>query len=196
MIYRSSYFAHRNSCEPALSTISPKQVDRHLLYFGAKLGPAGLGVEVVTPAWLLVRSSLLHSVGYAPLHGPVHDIVAGNERRDDVEGLGAEAPPGVEDGVVGGTGERVLAVRADAKDNDTALLLDIGTWRKAFVLELLPVMGSIRARGTRCPRACSLGRSWREVGRSSASQAPSRVEGWACHSPMFPQPPMYLCKTR
>lgn len=61
--------------------------------------------------------------GDLPVGGPVHDVPAGDQGRKKVENLGAEAAPGVEDGVVGGTGEGVLAVRGDAVGDDTSLLL-------------------------------------------------------------------------
>ena len=57
-----------------------------------------------------------------PLNGPVHDVVAGDHRGGPVEDLGAEAPEGVEDGVVGGAGEGVLAVGGNAVGDDALLL--------------------------------------------------------------------------
>ena len=53
---------------------------------------------------------------------PVHDVVGGDQRRSEVEDLLAEAAPGVEDGIVGGAGEGVEAVRGDAVGDDPVLL--------------------------------------------------------------------------
>ena len=57
-----------------------------------------------------------------PLNGPVHGVVADDHGGRPVEDLGAEAAPGVEDGVVGGAGEGVLAVGGDAVGDDALLL--------------------------------------------------------------------------
>jgi hypothetical protein len=48
--------------------------------------------------------------GFVPLGRPGHSIVEGDERRGDVENLLAKSAPGIEDGVVGGTGKGVLPV--------------------------------------------------------------------------------------
>lgn len=56
------------------------------------------------------------------LGGPGHEIVAGDEGRRDVEHLLAETAEGVEDGVVAGTGEWVLLVRAQGVCDDALLL--------------------------------------------------------------------------
>lgn len=45
-----------------------------------------------------------------PLGSPVHQVVAGDQRRQPVEDLRLGAAEGVEDSVVSGTGERVLTV--------------------------------------------------------------------------------------
>jgi hypothetical protein len=68
--------------------------------------------------------------GTIPLNGPVDGIVAGNDGRGDVEHLRAEAPPGVEDGVVEGTSEGVLAVGGDAVGDDAPLLETACTGRR------------------------------------------------------------------
>lgn len=68
--------------------------------------------------------------GTIPLNGPVDGIVAGNDGRGDVEHLRAEAPPGVEDGVVEGTSEGVLAVGSDAVGDDAPLLETACTGRR------------------------------------------------------------------
>jgi len=57
-----------------------------------------------------------------PMCSPVHYHVSGNEWRRNIKNLGAETPPGVEDGVVKGTGEGILTVRADSVGNDSLLL--------------------------------------------------------------------------
>ena len=58
-----------------------------------------------------------------PLFCPVYDVVTGDHRRQPVQDLAAEAPPGVEDGVVARAGEGVLTVRAQAIVDDAALRL-------------------------------------------------------------------------
>lgn len=56
-----------------------------------------------------------------PLNSPVHKIVAGNEGRSPVEDLRGKAPGCVEDGVVEGAGEGVLAIHGDAVRDDALL---------------------------------------------------------------------------
>ncbi len=101
----------------------PSAAVYRLLLAATKLSPALLGVKVVVP---VIRSvvHLLHlrANEAIPVNGPVHDVVAGNERGSPVENLGAEAPPGVEDGVVGRAGQGELAVRGDAIRDDALLL--------------------------------------------------------------------------
>lgn len=53
---------------------------------------------------------------------PLHGVVETNEGRGDVEDLLADPSPGVEDGVVGSTGNGVLSVGAEAVGDDTLLL--------------------------------------------------------------------------
>ena len=62
-----------------------------------------------------------------PVNGPLHDVVTGDEGRDDKESLAAEAPPGVEDGVVASTGKGRLTVGRETEADDTPLLLGRGT---------------------------------------------------------------------
>lgn len=76
-------------------------------------------------------SSLSYPQGYnVPLDSPVHNVVTSNGSRSPVEDLGREPPPRVEDGIVSGTGERVLAVGGDTVGQDallgktTCILLD------------------------------------------------------------------------
>ena len=57
------------------------------------------------------------------MDGPVHGVVADDHGRDDVEDLAAETAEGVEDGVVEGAGEGLLAVGGQAVGDDAALLL-------------------------------------------------------------------------
>lgn len=57
-----------------------------------------------------------------PLNSPVHDVVTSNGSRSPVEDLAVEPPPCVEDGIVGSTGEGVLAVGRDTVDQDALLL--------------------------------------------------------------------------
>ncbi len=61
--------------------------------------------------------------GSVPLGSPGHGIVEGDERRREVEHLFAKSAPGVEDGVVGSAGERILPVLAYAVCDDASLLL-------------------------------------------------------------------------
>ena len=51
----------------------------------------------------------------------MHEVVASNEWRRNVENLGAESPPRVEDGIVSRAGEGVLPVGAEAVGDDTLL---------------------------------------------------------------------------
>lgn len=60
--------------------------------------------------------------GFVLLGSPGHGIVADDEGGRDVEHLLAETAEGVEDGVVGGAGERVLLVRAQGICDDASLL--------------------------------------------------------------------------
>jgi hypothetical protein len=55
---------------------------------------------------------------YVPLGSPLHDVVAGDGGGQPVEDLRLSATEGVEDGVVGGTGEGLLSVgRQTVGDN-------------------------------------------------------------------------------
>lgn len=56
-----------------------------------------------------------------PLISPLHDGISGNERGDDIEDLGLRSSPGVEDGVVEGTGKRALTVGREEVGSDTPL---------------------------------------------------------------------------
>lgn len=91
----------------------------------AELGTAFLRVEVVVPTPALVPSApqLVRLGGDAssPLVRPVHDEVPGDGGDGPVEEAAVEAPPDVEDGVVGRAGERVLPVGRDAEGDDTLL---------------------------------------------------------------------------
>jgi len=58
-----------------------------------------------------VDPRLLRIVVLVLLNRPIHGRVRDGERRDDVERLGLEAPPRIEDGGVEGAGEGRLAVR-------------------------------------------------------------------------------------
>ena len=96
---------------------------RLLVAAATKLSPALLGVEVVVPVIRLAVRLLRPRVNQViPVNSPVHNVVAGNERGSPVEHLGAEAPPSVEDGVVGHTGQRELTVGGDAVRDDALLL--------------------------------------------------------------------------
>lgn len=64
--------------------------------------------------------------GNIPLNSPVYHVVAGNHGGCPVEDLRADAAECVEDGVVGGAGEGVLAVHRDAVRDDA--LLREATW--------------------------------------------------------------------
>ena len=57
-----------------------------------------------------------------PLLGPFHDVVVGHEGRDNVENASLESAPGVEDGSVSGTGERLLLVAGKRVGGDSLLL--------------------------------------------------------------------------
>lgn len=61
-----------------------------------------------------------------PLDSPVQGVVADNHGRGPVQDLRADAAECVEDGVVGGAGEGVLAVERDAVRDDA--LLREATW--------------------------------------------------------------------
>lgn len=91
----------------------------------AELGTALLGVEVVVPTPSLVpsvpRYARLGGDASSPLVRPVHDEVPGDGGDGPVEEAAVEAPPDVEDGVVGRAGERVLPVGRDAERDDTLL---------------------------------------------------------------------------
>lgn len=67
-----------------------------------------------------------------PVNSPVQHVVAGNHGRRPVEDLRADAAEAVEDGVVGGAGEGVLAVERHAVRDDA--LLREATWK--LLLEL------------------------------------------------------------
>lgn len=58
-----------------------------------------------------------------PVSGPVHEVVAGNQRRQPEEDLSLGAAEGVEDEVVTGTGKGVLSVGGQTKGDDALLLL-------------------------------------------------------------------------
>lgn len=58
-----------------------------------------------------------------PLDSPVHDVVTGNHRRKPVEDLALGSAESVEDGIVEGTGPRVLSVGGQTVSDDTTLLL-------------------------------------------------------------------------
>ena len=57
-----------------------------------------------------------------PLLGPFHDVVVGHEGRDNVENASLESAPGVEDGSVSGTGERLLLVAGKRVGGNSLLL--------------------------------------------------------------------------
>lgn len=77
-----------------------------------KLSTTSLGLEVVVAARLLVWSLEVVMGGgcVVPLGGPVHEVVAGNHRREPVEDLALGAAEGVENGGVEGAGPGVLSV--------------------------------------------------------------------------------------
>lgn len=72
----------------------------------------------------LVPSNIrvLH-VAIVPVGGPGHGVVEENHRGSDVEDLGAESSPRVEDGSVAGAGEWVLFVGAEGVHDDALLRL-------------------------------------------------------------------------
>ena len=71
-----------------------------------------------------VRSSPVRREAWdLPLGRPVHDVVAGQQGRQDVENLSRGPPPRVEDGVVRGAAEGVLSVARQAEGDDALLLL-------------------------------------------------------------------------
>lgn len=120
------HLAHLEMCFGGLSFLV-----HHLFLLLVSRWPAVLGVQEVVPTYVSHRTSYRqeqrrHSNINIPLGGPLHDVVAGNKGRSPVQDLPGEPPPGVEDGVVTGTGERVLAVGGNAERDNAALLLGCG----------------------------------------------------------------------
>lgn len=66
------------------------------------------------------------AIQHSPLNRPVHDIVCGDEWRDNVENLCTSPSPRVEDGCVGCAGEGVLSVWGEAIGNNALLGLGRG----------------------------------------------------------------------
>ena len=183
---------------PPFSRLPSAAVHR-LLLAATKLSPALLGVEVVVP----VMRSAVHLLRpranqVIPVNGPVHDVVAGNKRGGPVEDLGAEAPPGVEDGVVGNSGQRELTVGGDAVRDDALLLRatcgNIPSDRGSFGL----VSGKIRCLPPPALLQLSCGPP---PAASSTVRSPSpflpqafqeRSHRLGSHSPKSPQPPRKL----
>ena len=69
-----------------------------------------------------LQSRWVGATCFVPLDGPVHGVVEEDHGGSDVEDLAAESAPAVEDGGVGGAGQGVLSVGAQAVGDDAALL--------------------------------------------------------------------------
>lgn len=100
----------------------------------------------------VVRPPRLFLAQDSPLSSPVHDVVCGNEWRDDVEDLCAGPSPRVEDGCVGCAGEGVLSVGGEAVGDDALLGLSRGACETDDAVSK-PVVFSIVPR--RCSRSFS-----------------------------------------
>lgn len=97
-------------------------------------------------------SSRLFLAQDSPLNSPVHDVVCGNEWRDDVENLCAGPSPRVEDGCVACAGEGVLSVGGEAVSDDALLGLSRGACETDDAVST-PVVLSVVPR--RCSRSFS-----------------------------------------
>lgn len=72
------------------------------------------------------RSPCLFLIQNSPVNSPVHDVVCGNEWRNNVENLCASSSPRVEDGCVGCAGKGVLSVGSEAVGDNALLGLSRG----------------------------------------------------------------------
>lgn len=89
---------------------------------GGRAWSSGSGFCIFVLAVSHVPVGCLLLCVFVPLDGPVHDVVEKDHGGSDVEDLAAESAPAVEDGGVGGAGQGVLSVGAQAVGDDAALL--------------------------------------------------------------------------